>query len=174
MITPKSGTELLAALIDHKVDGSPESISHCEESVRSSSRQPADSGATRLTEVQVETGIEAHSPSMAYDVGHGFEGALVLVAGSHSMAVLHAAVGLGELLLVRQENRDLGTQLGQLEGARDDGDTGAGRGTGGTEASNGVHVRVCALLVHVLEDVKAGVLLDPARIGVFRSLVDRE
>lgn len=120
------------------------------------------------TQVQAKSRVQAQSAAVFDYVGHGPEGALVLIARSHGPALLTTPCPLG------QQHRHLRTELGELERTGDEGEDGAGRGTGRAETSYRVQIRISAGLVDVAEDVVSRILLRPAGIDVLGPLVDGE
>lgn len=97
---------------------------------------------------------------MSHDIGHGPEGAFVLVADGNGLAALAVT------RLLCEAHRDLGAEFGELEWAGEKCDDGASRGSCGTEASYRVHVRVVSSLVDMGKHIVAHVSLHPVCVYV--------
>lgn len=112
--------------------------------------------------------VKASWPPVLDDIAHGLECPFILVARRH----VAGSLAIARTLL--QQDRDLGAQLCKFKRAGNKGNHGTSSSSGGAEAANRVHVRVCARFIDMSRDVEAKVAFNPIGIIVLCSLVNGE
>lgn len=199
-VTTKSGQKLLAALVCHEIDARAQRIPHCTQnqhiwtrrgnilvSLFLSEIEERDLLVLPHTQMQVETCIQAERTTVPHNVCHRLESTLILISSRDFVAL-----GMRTVLSIGQQNRHLRAQFRELKRACEESvcgptchrnrraltcdqcDTRTSRCTRRTKTGDRCQAWVGPLLVDMTDHVEAEIPLQPIRVDVFGSLVDRE